>query len=162
MHTRTQTLPLWVYSKTEPINSQNWLSNHRCLAINGIKEWTKEPNSLYVNTLEWGIPCLRKYMGSSLHIMIHVNYLSMELNGRPYCRPSVRPPLLNTSTFRCMLHAHKRAKERSKIACYMHVGGPMRKVKWRNDVTSCMYISICEGRKDWVVTHAYYFKIKRA
>jgi len=28
-----------------------------------------------------------------------------------------------------MLHAHKRAKERSKIACYMHGEGAMRKVK---------------------------------
>jgi len=35
MNTRTQTLSLWVSSKTEPSNPRDWWSHHRCLAVDG-------------------------------------------------------------------------------------------------------------------------------
>ena len=35
MNTRTQTLPLWASSKTEPANPQDWWSHHKCLAVDG-------------------------------------------------------------------------------------------------------------------------------
>jgi len=50
------------------------------------------------------------------------------------------------------------AKKISKIACGMHVTGPRREVKERNDVSACS-----EGRKRLgSCTHAYNVKIKSA
>ena len=35
MNTRTQTLPLWASSKTEPANPRDWRSRHRHLVVDG-------------------------------------------------------------------------------------------------------------------------------
>ena len=57
MNTRTQILPLWVSSKTEPANPRDWRSHHRRLAVDENIAYHLMHNivKFQKNPLPWGV-----------------------------------------------------------------------------------------------------------